>query len=48
LHSGMYVIPALMLLCAGSLFGAARTVSGDMRKLEERSFATANVQPASA
>lgn len=35
LHSAMYVIPALMLLCAGSLFGAARTVAADMRKLKE-------------
>lgn len=35
LHSAMYVIPALMLLCAGSLFGAARTVANDMRKMQE-------------
>ena len=48
LHSAMYIIPALMLLCAGSLFGAARTVSGDMRRLQDRSIATAAVQPASA
>jgi MFS family permease len=48
LHSAMYVIPALMLLCAGSLFGAARTVAGDMRKLEERSIAVARIQNASA
>jgi MFS family permease len=33
LHSAMYVIPALMLLCAGSLFGAARTVAADMRSM---------------
>lgn len=32
LHSAMYVMPALMLLCSGSLFGAARTVEGDIRK----------------
>jgi len=37
LHAAMYVIPALMLLCAGSLFGAARTVGGDMRRLERGS-----------
>lgn len=43
LHSAMYVIPALMLLCAGSLFGAARTVRADMRKLEGRALAA---QPA--
>ena len=47
LHSAMYIIPALMLLCAGSLFGAARTVTGDMRRLEDRSIAAA-AQPASA
>jgi hypothetical protein len=35
----MYVIPALMLLCAGSLFGAARTVRADMRRLEGRALA---------
>jgi predicted MFS family arabinose efflux permease len=33
LHSAMYVIPALMLLCSGSLFGAARTVAADMRTM---------------
>jgi predicted MFS family arabinose efflux permease len=48
LHSAMYIIPALMLLCAGSLFGAARTVTGDMRRLEDRSIAAASAQPASA
>jgi predicted MFS family arabinose efflux permease len=48
LHTAMYVIPALMLLCAASLFGAGRTVAGDMRKLEERTIAAANMQPASA
>jgi len=35
LHSAMYVIPALMLLCAGSLYAAAATVAGDMRRLKE-------------
>lgn len=34
LHSAMYVIPALMLLCAGSLYAAAATVAGDMRRLK--------------
>jgi MFS family permease len=33
LHLAMYVIPALMVLCAGSLFGAARTVAADMEKM---------------
>jgi MFS family permease len=33
LHSAMYVIPVLMLLCAGSLFGAATTIRGDMEKM---------------
>lgn len=33
LHSAMYVIPALMLLCSGSLFGAARTIAADMRAM---------------
>jgi hypothetical protein len=37
-----------MLLCAASLFGAARTVGADMRKLEERTIATPDAQPASA
>ena len=32
LHNAMYVIPALMLLCSGSLFGAARTIRGDMKR----------------
>jgi MFS family permease len=32
LHSAMYVIPVLMLACAGSLFAASRTVVGDMQK----------------
>jgi predicted MFS family arabinose efflux permease len=33
LHNAMYVIPALMLLCSGSLFGAARTIRADMNRL---------------
>jgi predicted MFS family arabinose efflux permease len=33
LHSAMYVIPALLLLCAGSLFGASRTVAIDMKSM---------------
>ena len=33
LHNAMYVIPVLMLLCSGSLFGAARTIRRDMEKL---------------
>jgi predicted MFS family arabinose efflux permease len=41
LHSAMYVIPVLMLLCALSLFGAARTVTGDMRKLQSATAAPA-------
>jgi hypothetical protein len=30
LHTAMYVMPMLMILCAGSLFMGARTVSNDM------------------
>jgi MFS family permease len=37
LHAAMYVIPAIMVVCAGSLFGAARTVAADMQRLQERS-----------
>ncbi|HEY0682836.1 MAG TPA: MFS transporter [Steroidobacter sp.] len=33
LHSAMYVIPLLMLLCSGSLFGASRTIAADMRAM---------------
>lgn len=33
LHSAMYVIPVLQLLCAGSLFGAARTIRADMQRM---------------
>jgi MFS family permease len=36
LHNAMFVIPALMLLCAGSLFGAAATVGRDMRRMQDR------------
>jgi predicted MFS family arabinose efflux permease len=36
LHNAMFVIPALMLLCAGSLFGAAATVVRDMRRMQDR------------
>jgi predicted MFS family arabinose efflux permease len=36
LHSAMYVMPVLMLLCSGSLFGAARTVESDIRKQREQ------------
>jgi MFS family permease len=35
LHTAMYAMPMLVLLCAGSLFGAARTVARDMRRREE-------------
>jgi hypothetical protein len=35
LHTAMYVMPVLVLLCAGSLFGAASTVAKDMRRREE-------------
>lgn len=48
LHSAMYVIPALMLLCAGSLFGAARAVAADMRKLKESTPAVVAPLPAQA
>lgn len=41
LHQAMYVIPMLTLLCAGSLFGAARTIAADMRRLRERSLLSA-------
>ncbi|WP_217705119.1 spinster family MFS transporter [Peristeroidobacter soli] len=33
LHSAMYVIPVLMLLCSGSLFGASRTIAADMHAM---------------
>jgi MFS family permease len=33
LHSAMYVIPVLMLLCSGSLFGASRTIPADMHAM---------------
>lgn len=35
LHQAMYVIPVLMLLCSGSLFGAARTVPADMTRMAQ-------------
>jgi len=35
LHTAMYVMPVLVLLCAGSLFGAASTVAKDMRRRDE-------------
>ncbi|HKU13190.1 MAG TPA: MFS transporter [Steroidobacteraceae bacterium] len=35
LHAAMYIMPVLMLICAGSLFGAASTVGRDMRRLNE-------------
>ncbi|HEY7639853.1 MAG TPA: MFS transporter [Steroidobacteraceae bacterium] len=34
LHTAMYVMPLLLLICAGSLFGAASTVAKDMRRRE--------------
>ncbi|MBL8266051.1 spinster family MFS transporter [Steroidobacter sp.] len=37
LHSAMYVIPALMLLCSGSLFGASRTITADMKAMQTQS-----------
>jgi MFS family permease len=33
LHTAMYVMPLLTLVCAGSLFGAARTVARDMQRM---------------
>lgn len=33
LHTAMYVIPALLLLCSGSLFGASRTIAADMHAM---------------
>jgi MFS family permease len=48
LHSAMYVIPALMVLCAGSLFGSARTVAADMRRLKESVAGGATTIPAQA
>lgn len=40
LHTAMYAMPVLLLLCAGSLFGSATTVAADMRRLRERTSAT--------
>jgi MFS family permease len=34
LHTALYVSPLLLLVCAGSLFGAAGTVTRDMRRRE--------------
>ena len=34
LHTAMYVMPVLVLLCAGSLFVAAKTVAKDMRRVQ--------------
>jgi MFS family permease len=34
LHKAMYVMPLLVLLCAGALFGASTTVAKDMRRRE--------------
>lgn len=48
LHSAMYVIPALMVLCAGSLFGSARTVVKDMRRMKEGLPGDAAAVPAGA
>jgi hypothetical protein len=48
LHTAMYAIPALMLLCAASLLGAARTVGADMRKVASRTSAPTEIEPASA
>ncbi|HEY0939445.1 MAG TPA: MFS transporter [Steroidobacter sp.] len=33
LHNAMYVIPALLLLCSGSLFAASRTIAADMKAM---------------
>lgn len=35
LHTAMYVMPVLVVLCAASLFIAARTVAKDMRRRDE-------------
>jgi hypothetical protein len=32
LHTAMYVMPLLLLVCSGSLFGASSTVAKDMRR----------------
>jgi MFS family permease len=41
LRSAMYVIPLLALLCAGSLFAGARTITADMRRMQEKLTGTA-------
>jgi len=45
LHSAMYVIPVLSLLCAASLFGAAKTVTADAQRMRELP-ASAAAEPA--
>ena len=35
LHTAMYIMPVLVVLCAGSLFVAAKTVAKDMRRRDE-------------
>jgi hypothetical protein len=34
LHTAMYVMPVLVLLCSASLFVAAKTVAKDMRRVQ--------------
>jgi MFS family permease len=46
LHTAMYVMPVLVLLCAGSLFGAASTVAKDMRRRDETLAAAVGQAPA--
>jgi MFS family permease len=41
LHLAMYVIPLLCLLCAGSLFAAAKTVTADAKRMREMPAAAA-------
>jgi predicted MFS family arabinose efflux permease len=41
LHTAMYIIPALMVLCSGALFVAARTVAADMHRMREQTRAPA-------
>ena len=44
LHTAMYIMPVLVLLCAGSLFGAAKTVAKDMRR-RDAGFAGVGLKP---
>jgi MFS family permease len=44
LHTAMYVMPVLVLLCAASLFGAASTVAKDMRRRDEE-FTPVGLKP---